>query len=150
MFIRVVMGIRTHFEARFVEWAMAVCITYWGWNLIGPNEAWSNREAWVGMLRITSEETWGAICMMAGGAWLLALTVNGTFADTWYSRYSPWVRGTAAIAAAVIWFQVWQSVFTAGTSGSGIYPLPLVLSIWCVFHAWRDIGRGAQGGKHTG
>lgn len=151
MFFRIVTGIRSHFEARFVEWAMAVCITYWGWNLIGEGTAWTNRDAWEGMLRIASEETWGGICILAGGLWLLALTVNGTFANTWYSRYSPVVRGCAAIAAAMIWFQVYMSVVTATTSGSGIYPLPLALSIWCVFHAWRDIGRGAHGhGSHSG
>ncbi len=150
MFIRIVVGIRSHFEARFVEWVMAVCISFWGWTLLGEGEAWSNRAAWEGMLRVASEVTWGAICLAAGTAWVLALTVNGTFANTWYSRYSPVVRGCAAIVAAMIWFQVYMSVVTAQTSGSGIYPLPLALSIWCVFHAWRDIGRGARShGKHS-
>jgi hypothetical protein len=151
MFLRIVTGIQSHFEARFVEWVMAVCITFWGWTLIGANDAWSNREAWAGMLRLADEETWGLICVGAGAAWLVALTINGTFAHTAYSRYSPHVRGTMAIASAMIWFQVYMSVVTAGTSGSGIYPLPLALSIWCVFHAWRDIGRGTQAhGKHSG
>ena len=151
MFIRVVTGVRAHFEARFVEWTMATTLSFWGWNIAGPSEAWSNRAAWEGMLRITSEDTWGWICIAAGAAWLIALTVNGTFADTWYSRYSPVVRGLMAIIAAMVWFQVYMSVVTAQTSGSGIYPLPLALSIWCVFHAWRDIGRGAHGhGKHSG
>jgi hypothetical protein len=151
MFIRIVTGISSHFEARFVEWVMAVTISFWGWTLIGEGAAWSNRAAWLGMLRITSEENWGAICLTSGGAWLLALTVTGTFANTWYSRYSPVVRGLAAVAAAMIWFQVYLSVAPAGTSGSAIYPLPLGLSIWCVFHAWRDIGRGTRKhGKHLG
>jgi len=151
MIIRIVTGVRRHFEARFVEWAMATCLTFWGLNLAGEGRAWSNAEAWAGMTRLASEDTWGWICVTAGAAWLLALTVNGTFANTWYSRYSPLVRGLAAIVAAMIWFQVYTSVVAAQTSGSGIYPLPLALSIWCVFHAWRDIGRGAHGhGKHHG
>jgi hypothetical protein len=151
MIIRVVTGIRAHFEARFVEWVMAICITFWGWTLIGDGTAWSNKQAWAGMLRIASEEAWGGICIAAGGLWLLALTINGTFANTWYSRYSPVVRGLAAWTAAMIWFQVYTSVVAAGTSGSGIYPLPLALSIWCVFHAWRDIGRGTRThGNHLG
>lgn len=141
MIIRVVTGIKAHFEARFVEWAMAICITFWGWTLIGEGTAWSNQQAWAGMLRIASEEAWGGICLTAGGLWLLALTINGTFADTAYSRYSPNVRGVCAFISSLIWFLVLMSVITAQTSGSGIYPLPLALSTWCVFHAWRDVGR---------
>lgn len=33
----------------------------------------------------------------------------------------------------MISFLVYTSVMTAQTSGSGIYPLPLALSFWCVF-----------------
>jgi len=149
MIVRIVTGVKTHFEARFVEWVMATSLTFWGLNLVGETTAWSNAAAWAGMLRIASEETWGAICIIAGALWLTALTINGTFANTWYSRYSPVVRGCMAIAAAMIWFQVYLSVVTAQTSGSGIYPLPLALSVWCVWHAWRDIGRAGTNGKHS-
>jgi hypothetical protein len=149
MFIKIVTGVRSHFEARFVEWVMATTLTFWGFNLAGDSQAWANPTAWEGMLRIASEETWGATCLAVGGLWLLALTINGTFGNTWYSRYSPVVRGCMAGAAAMIWFLVYTSVVTAQTSGSGIYPLPLALSIWCVFHAWRDVGRAGTNGQHT-
>ena len=133
---------------RAVGLMLLLCLV-WGLNLVGEATAWTNREAWAGMLRIASEQTWGTVCIFAGSLWLLALTINGTFANTWYSRYSPVVRGCMAITAAMIWFQVYMSVVTAQTSGSGIYPLPLALSIWCVFHAWRDIGRAGTNGQHS-
>lgn len=140
MFIRIVAGIRDHFEQRFIEWGMAATATYWGWTVAQPNEAWTNKAAWAGMLRLAPEDVWGVLCMLAGGFWLLALTINGTFAATIYARYSPWVRAAAASGSAVVWFQVVISVSAVQTSGSGIYPLPLVFSLWCVFNAWRDTG----------
>ena len=63
--------------------------------------------------------------------------VNGTFADTWYSRISPWVRATTAGAGATIWFIVFLSASAANTSGAGIYQLPLILGLWCSLHVVR-------------
>ena len=150
MFFRLVLGIRDHFEARFIEWIMAGTATYWGWTVAQPSVAWVNTAAWAGMLRIAPEDTWGVLCMVAGGFWLVALAVNGTFAGTFYARHSPKVRGVAAIGSAVVWFQVVISVSAVQTSGSGIYPLPLALSLWCVFNAWRDIGRDKRRARHAG
>jgi hypothetical protein len=150
MFLRIVTGIRDHFEERFIEWSMAATATYWGWTVAQPGTAWTNEAAWAGMIRAagwlfgaspeTAEDLWGILCMVAGGFWLVALAVNGTFADTVYARHSPKVRGIAAFGSAVVWFQILISVSAAQTSGAGIYPLPLVMSLWCVFNAWRDIG----------
>jgi hypothetical protein len=140
MFIRVVSGIHKHFDERVVEWSMAATGMFWGWTLAQPGTAWTNLAAWQGLLRIASEDTWGVISMIAGACWLVALAVNGTFADTNYSRYSPLVRGLVALGASVVWWQVVMSVSAVQTSGSGIYPLPLALSVWCVRNAWKDIG----------
>lgn len=141
MFIRVVTGIRSHFEQRFPEWLSASTIAYWGLKLVGESDAWTNLEAWSGLLRLAPENAWGWACIAVGTFWLVALAINGTFADTPYSKASPYVRGGAAIISTVIWLQVFLSVNAVTTSGSGIYQLPLILGIWCVFNAWRDIGR---------
>ncbi|HEY8360129.1 MAG TPA: hypothetical protein VIL30_21950 [Ramlibacter sp.] len=141
MFLRVVTGIHRHFDDRVVEWAMAGIGMYWGWTIAQPGQAWTNAAAWAGMVRMAdwlgipaeaAEDSWGIISMLSGGFWLIALTVNGTFADTIYSRISPYVRCAAALGACFVWGQVWMSVSAVQTSGSGIYPLPFVLSIWCV------------------
>ncbi len=109
MFICIATGVCAHFEARFVEGIMAAALTFWGFNLAGDGTAWANPAAWEGMFRIASEEVWGAICLAVGDLWLLGLTINGTFANTWYSRYSPVVRGCMAAAAAMISFLVYTS-----------------------------------------
>lgn len=149
MFIRVVSGIRAHFPERFVEWVTAATCTWWGWTLAQHGTAWVNDAAWAGMLRFASEDTWGVISMLAGGFWLVSLAINGTFAETIYARYSPKVRGIAALGSAFVWFQVVLSVSAVQTSGSGIYPLPLALSLWCIFNAWRDIGQAHAGDRRA-
>ena len=145
MFIRIVTGIAEHLDVRFPEWIGGVALIVWGMNLILTNVSWTNPDAWRMMLSILSEDNWGLVCVGAGSLWLLALTVNGTFAGTAYSRYSPNVRGLCALLSASIWFLVCMSVIAAQTSGRGIYPLPLALSVWCVFNAWRDVGRAGSG-----
>ncbi|MBJ3784018.1 hypothetical protein [Devosia sediminis] len=84
MFIRVVTGIAQHLDVRIPEWIGGIGLILWGMNLILTDTSWTNPQAWSLMLSITSEDTWGLICVVAGGLWLLALTVNGTFADTAY------------------------------------------------------------------
>lgn len=162
MFIRIVTGIREHFDERKIEWATAAAATWWGWNLALPDQAWTNPAVWAGMTRAAgwlfgvppeaAEDTWGLVSMVAGGFWLLALALNGTFADTVYAQYSPWVRAFAAAGSAIFWFEVLLSVTAVRNAGWGIYPLPLVLSIMCVLNAWRDVGyeRRARHAKHRG
>lgn len=141
MFIRIATGIADHFDDRFPEWISGFGLILWGLNLVLTGVSWTNPDAWELMLSIMSEDNWGLACVTAGVLWLMALTVNGTFAGTVYSRYSPLVRGLCALLAALIWFMVVMSVITAQSSGRGIYPFPLAVSVWCVFNAWRDDGR---------
>lgn len=145
MIIRVVTGIAEHFEARFIEWAMAVAIAIWGWNLatIDPQQ-FAESPAWVVLNRVAGIGFWSTAGVAIGVAWCAALTINGTFQNTVYSRLSPYVRGLAALCASLFWFHVFSSVLSAGTSGRGAYWLHLGLSIWCLFHTWRDVGRGAR------
>lgn len=149
MFIRVVTGIRTHFEARFVEWVMGGTAVWWGLKLVGDDTAWTNPAAWENMAALMHENQWGWLAIALGVARLLALAINGTFADTAYSRYSPVVRGLTAIIGAWLWLMVFLSVSTVSTSGSGIYQLPLILDVWCVFNAWRDVGRAKAASDGT-
>lgn len=147
MFIRVVTGIQRHFDDRVVEWAMAATAMYWGWTLAQPGQAWTNPATWAGMSRLMSEDAWGAISMVAGGFWLIALTINGTFASTVYSRVSPYVRCLAALGACFVWGQVLMSVSAVQTSGSGIYPLPFFLSVWCVRSTLGSLGDERRNGR---
>lgn len=144
MFIRVVTGIQRHLPERGLEWVMAFTLLWWGWKITDPSEQWSNHVAWEFMTSFLTEEAWGWLCVLIGGLRILALIVNGTFADTWYSAVSPWVRGITAGVAAIIWFMIYLSVSAANSSGSGIYQLPLVLDLWCSLRVLFAIGRSTK------
>ncbi len=144
MFIRVVSGVQSHFVERAIEWICAVNLIWWGSKLTGPNDAWSNVQAWAFMLSWFSENAWGWIFISLGWLRILALIINGTFANTWYSDASPWVRGVGAGLSATLWFMVFLSVSAVQTSGSGIYQLPLVLDLWCSFRVIYLIGRASK------
>lgn len=141
MFFRIVTGITTHFEARIVEWVMGAVILNYGLGLVGKADAWTSPTAWAAMAYYMPENAWGWLCIAIGLVRLLALAVNGTFADTAYSRYSPHVRGVTALAGLGFWIMVLLSVSSSGSIGTRIYLLPFVLEVWCIFHAWRDTGR---------
>jgi hypothetical protein len=142
MFIRIVSGIQDHFPDRALEWVCAANIVYWGARLTGENDAWVNPDAWRFMLSFgLTENQWGWICVAIGVMRLLALIINGTFAGTWYSAASPWVRGITAGAGAAVWFAVFLSVNSVQTSGGAIYQLPLVLDLWCSLRMFYVIGR---------
>lgn len=150
MFIRVVTGITRHLPERALEWIMAFNIIWWGWKLTAPTTQWTNSAAWEFMLSFGISETgWGWLCVGIGGARVLALVVNGTFADTWYSAVSPWVRGITAGAGATVWFMVFLSVSAVQTSGSGIYQLPMVLDLWCSIHVLFRLGRASRGPRNA-
>ncbi len=145
MFFRIVTGIRRHLPERGLEWVMAFNIMWWGWRLTDPATQWTNAKAWEFMLSWNlSEEAWGWLAVFIGSARLIALVVNGTFADTWYSAISPWVRAVTAGLASIIWFMVFLSV-SAGTSGTGIYQLPLALDLWCSLRVFFATGRASKG-----
>ena len=146
MFIRIVTGIARHLPERGLEWVMAVNIIWWGWKITAPDPQWANPVAWEFMLSWgLSEEGWGWLCVIIGAIRLLALVINGTFADTWYSALSPWVRACTAGMGAIVWFMVFLSVSAANTSGAGIYQLPLILDLWCSLHVFFATGRASRG-----
>ena len=145
MFIRVVTGIRDHLPERGLEWVLAFNISWWGWKLTDPAVQWTNAVAWDFMLSWgLTEEAWGWLCVFIGALRILALIINGTFANTWYSKASPWVRAMTAGAGAIVWFMVVLSVSAANTSGSGIYQLPLALDLWCSLRVFFITGRASK------
>ena len=143
--LRVVRGVTEHFEARLPEWAMTAAMLIWGYNLTQPDVSFAFAPtAWRGVMVlpfISSAATLGQFCLWIAGARLLALVINGSFNGTRYAAYSPTVRGVTAMAGSFIWFVVALSVMAVPSPGRFTYVLPLLLDIWCVFHAGRDTGR---------
>ncbi len=138
--VRLYLGIHDHFPARRSEWVLAGILTVWGYILIGPDQTFAGNRAWSQMAAIMTENAWGYFAICVGVFRLLALVVNGTFAGTWYGRWSPHVRALASFLTCFLWFQIsfglWNS--DAATTGLAVYPGLLVLDAMNIVAASKD------------
>ena len=138
--VRLYLGIHGHFPARRSEWVLAVIMVVWGWILISPSPTFAGNPAWAQMAAMMSETAWGWFAIGIGIFRLIALIINGTFAGTWYGRWSPHVRAFASFLTCFLWFQIsfglWAS--DAATTGLAVYPGLLVLDAMNIVAAMKD------------
>jgi hypothetical protein len=139
---RLYLGIAHHFPARRSEWVTAGVMVVWGFILIGPDPTFVQSKAWAQMAAFMSETTWGKVAIWIGGFRLLALVINGTFAGTWYGRWSPHVRALASFLTCFLWFQISFGLWASDvlTTGLAVYPGLLVLDAMNVVAALKDAG----------
>lgn len=142
-FLRIYRGIHDHFPARRSEWVLAGIMVTWGWLLLAPGSVFDQSQAWRQMAAMASEPTWGWAAIMIGVFRLLALIVNGTFASTWYGRWSPHVRSLASFLSCFLWLQISFGLWAgeAATTGLAVYPGLLVLDLMNVVAAASDAGQ---------
>jgi heme exporter protein D len=138
--VRLYLGIHDHFPARRSEWVLACIMVAWGWILLKPTTVFASHPSWSQMAAMMDEATWGWLAIAIGSFRLLALIVNGTFARTWYGRWSPHVRALASFLSCFLWFQIsfglWAS--DAATTGLAVYPGLLVLDAMNIVAASKD------------
>lgn len=138
--VRLYLGIHDHFPARRSEWVLSCIMIGWGLVLIGPAEVFAQSRAWSQMAAMMNERVWGWLAISIGVFRLLALIINGTFAGTWYGRFSPHVRAVASFFTCFLWFQIsfglWVS--DAVTTGLAIYPGLFLLDAMNVVAALKD------------
>ncbi|WP_162260045.1 hypothetical protein [Bosea sp. Root670] len=108
--------------------------------MISPASTFAGNRAWSQMAAMMSEGAWGWFAIGVGTFRLLALIINGTFAGTWYGRWSPHVRALASFLTCFLWFQIsfglWAS--DAATTGLAVYPGLLVLDAMNIVAATKD------------
>lgn len=138
LIVKVAQGIKSHLPARAAEWALGAILFNWGWILLLPRET-MGRQAYELMLAIAPEPAWGIGCLVIGAIRLIALVINGTFADTAYSRFSPHVRTAMSGLSCFFWLQIVLS-FALAPPGTGIavYPVLLVLDLYSAYRAAGD------------
>lgn len=151
-YLKVVPGVRTHFWARKNEWIMSSWMVVWGMNMIlKPGDdfetasgVWDGLAYWFG-----ADWVFCSIMVAAGMAGLLALTVNGTFHDTVYSRYSPLVRALSAFVGCGLWFMVWLSTLASSSQGAVAYWVPTLFEALITYKAIGEFG-DVMGIRHRG
>ncbi|BCP53765.1 hypothetical protein K32_23820 [Kaistia sp. 32K] len=124
---RVATGVASHFKARFGEWISALILLNWGLVLscLGPI---FDRPAMAWLAEIGGQQQWGVACYSIGLARTLALVLNGTFAGTPWSRFSPHVRALMSVLSCLVWTSVSLSVLSQSDIsqigiGLAVYPV---------------------------
>lgn len=139
--VRVRDGVRHHFPARKAEWACAFMSLGIGIQFLQPESTFALSRAYAGMAAMAPEGVWGAACFGVGAIRLAALIINGTFAESWYGRWSPHVRASLAALACFVWTTLWIGVVNSATPASlglAIWPVVLFLDIANVVQATHD------------
>ena len=149
--LRIAEGIRNHFPARASEWALAAGLSHWG-RIVYNEPSIFNRPGFSQMAEWAEPRTWGLAAMTVGGIRLIALVINGTFADTRYGQISPHVRGATAFLSCFVWLQIYLGLQISGdtTTGLGIYPYLLALDCYNTARAFGDAGEADRAKKYGG
>ncbi|WP_342361427.1 hypothetical protein [Terrarubrum flagellatum] len=141
--LRLARGIHKHFPARRSEWALGAMLFSLGAILLHPDNLFDSTPLYHGLKLIASEKVWGWGCFLVGFVRLIALILNGTFADTAYSRWSPHVRGAMAFLSCFFWAGITIGIFYAADHpvfGMGIFPFLLALELTNIHQALTDAG----------
>lgn len=127
---------KSHFEARSLEWFGAFYLTNWGqYVILHPGMFTDPRKAdlFKGLTAFGDQPTWGLSVFTAGIIRLTALFINGRWGLT------PWIRALTSFMSAGVWFMVSVGVFHTGwNTGVAIYPVMLLADIFSVYRAMSD------------
>lgn len=141
--IRVFKGIQNHFSTRVMEWAFAVIMVNWGIRFLTSDSVLDLFPSFANMGFIMTEQNWGIFCLAVGALRLLSLVINGTFAGTLYSKYSPHLRGISSALCAFFWCQIVISMIGVLpiSPGLGVYGVFLAVEIYCVSATFNEAGQ---------
>lgn len=146
---RIASGIRKHLPARASEWALSAILLIWGLNcLLTPG--YLDRPAWQVLGAWGSQSLWGCAALTIALSRFIALVINGTFADTSWSRFSPHVRAAMAFLSCFFWMSQALSVWATETTATGL-STPAVLfalDIYNIVRTSTDARHSDEAWKH--
>lgn len=128
--VRIVDGVGHHFPVRSLEWCFSFFLFGWGVICMLRPDLFYRSAAFSDILRTMPQSVWSSLCMFIGAGRVIALLVNGTFAGTLYSRFSPHVRAGFGILSCFFWFTISLSLISNEvTPGLAIYPVIMLFEI---------------------
>ncbi|WP_336801825.1 hypothetical protein [Kaistia sp. MMO-174] len=146
---RIATGITSHMPSRASEWTLAAILLNWGLN-VAMTPGYLDREYWTTLRDLLPSEPFSPVVFWGGGAIvvaalrLLALVINGTFATTAWSRYSPHVRMLMATFSCFFWMTQVLSVWTAEQFWTG-----LSASAFLLLLDFYNIARTSTDARHS-
>ncbi len=128
-------SLRETFPGRASEWALALVLINWA-VVIWLNPGVFQGASYKVLAQMADPETWGWLCLTAGGLRFIVLCINGAW------RRSPHWRAFFAFVACFFWFQITLGMAQAGTGSTGlaVYPVLLFLDSYNVIRAMGEAG----------
>jgi hypothetical protein len=120
------------FQLRVTEWALATILFNWGvLTIFNPGIL---DQSFAGLLRLTTEAQWGAMCLVLAVMRLMALAVNGAW------RPTPHIRAVTSACGMLMWILLSFALANGGKASLGlaVYPVFAVLDIYNVYRASSD------------
>ncbi len=144
--VRVARGITEHFPARASEWGCAGLLIWLGSMFSRWPDIFDGSLSYGGLARLADEAVWGAVCVVIGVLRLAALVINGTFASSWYGRWSPHVRGACAFASCGVWFPLLWGFSSADRPLLifGFVGFVFLIDFYNIRRVWADAGRSEK------
>lgn len=135
--VRVFDGVKHSFPDRKIEWIMGLWTVIWAakW-FFDPADNFQNAatHSWDTLAYLFGQEwIFSGLMLLIGCVRVAALTVNGTFHDTLYARYSPLVRAGTAFLCACCWTLIWFSVMRTGLQGVVTFWAPIAIELITAF-----------------
>jgi len=130
------LDLKTHFEARAIEWFNAFFLTAWGAYVIlhpglfhGPSAP-----VWTGLLLLADQEQWGLGALIAGIVRVVALFINGQWGLT------PLIRVFTSFTSVFVWFWVTVGLVKSDIPDTGIvvYSGLMLADVYSAFRAASD------------
>lgn len=150
MIVKIFEGVATHFPARRSEWIASVMMMGWGFFVSINPSLFDTSPSYAHMARMADEPAWAFWAVLVGASRFVALSINGTFHDRWYSKFSPHVRALMSLAACFLWVQLFQGLYGSGTwpPGLAIYAGLAVSDLLNAFSATGDAAKSSKAAFH--
>lgn len=129
-----VKSLKTTFDARAAEWALAVAMLNLGLAFTYNTTLFTSSSAWDALAAFASQETWALACTTLGGTRLLILMINGAWWRT------PHLRALMAFLSCFIWWQLAHDLVPNFSLGFAIIPPVLVLDAYNAIRAASEAG----------
>lgn len=138
-------SLRSTFEARASEWALASATLLWGMIVLSNPGEFAARPSFTGFLAMAPQNIWGGCATAIGAVRLVVLLFNGSV------RRSPHLRAVMAFLTCFLWMQITLGLLAGdGFTGLAMYPVALFLDIYNVMRAAREAAltdRAARDGQ---